>query len=111
MAKHEFGIMNENPIKSKRYDEYEPKKYELISIDDNYIEYLLAQFNNIPCFWHCLQISQFNLAYCGITLIPPTSLKNFVCVFKSQQSCVFNEVITLFEKAEKNNKFIIHYGI
>ena len=38
MAKHEFGIMESAPIGGKRYDEYEPKKYNCIAIDDDYID-------------------------------------------------------------------------
>ena len=33
MAKHEFGIMMNTPRQSERYDEYEPWKYECISVD------------------------------------------------------------------------------
>ena len=32
MAKHEFGIMMNTPRQSERYDEYEPWKYECISV-------------------------------------------------------------------------------
>ena len=38
MSKHEFGIMESAPISGQRYDKYEPKKYNCISIDDYYIE-------------------------------------------------------------------------
>ena len=37
MAKHEFGIMESAPVNGKRYDEYEPKKYNCISVDDDHI--------------------------------------------------------------------------
>ncbi len=30
MARHEFGIMPQPPEKGKRYDDYEPKKYNCI---------------------------------------------------------------------------------
>ena len=35
MAKHEFGIMMDAPQPGKRYDEYEPWKYDCISVDDD----------------------------------------------------------------------------
>ena len=38
LAKHEFGIMQIAPEKGKRYDEYEPQKYDCISVDDGYLE-------------------------------------------------------------------------
>ena len=31
MAKHEFGIMMDTPQPGKRYDKYEPQKYEVVS--------------------------------------------------------------------------------
>ena len=38
MAKHEFGSMMNTPRQSERYDEYEPCKYESISVDDKDLE-------------------------------------------------------------------------
>ena len=38
MAKHEFGFMMYTPRQSERYDEYEPWKYECISVDDKDLE-------------------------------------------------------------------------
>lgn len=43
MAKHEFGIMNVNPKPNKRYDSYEPEKYDCISVHDDYIGPLLEK--------------------------------------------------------------------
>ena len=37
MPKHEFGIMQKSPATNKRYDSYEPEKYDCIVIDDDYI--------------------------------------------------------------------------
>ena len=36
LAKHEFGIMQDAPEPEKRYDEYEPRKYNCIAVDDDY---------------------------------------------------------------------------
>ena len=38
LARHKFGIMQNAPKPRKRYDEYEPKKYNYISVDDDYID-------------------------------------------------------------------------
>ena len=38
MANHEFGIMMNTSRQSERYDEYEPWKYECISVDDKDLE-------------------------------------------------------------------------
>ena len=47
MAKHEFGIMPKAPG-NERYDCYEPEKYSVIAIDDEYIEPCLEEFDEIP---------------------------------------------------------------
>lgn len=80
MAKHEFGIMNYDPI-NERYDNYEPDKYCLVPIEDNYIDEIIEDFSDILCYWHCLNRPEKNIAYSGITLIPPRSLPSFIAVF------------------------------
>jgi len=52
LAKHEFGIMQIAPEKGKRYDEYEPQKYDCISVNDDYLEDIVADFNHIDFYWH-----------------------------------------------------------
>ena len=56
MAKHEFGIMESAPISEKRYDEYEPKKYNCIAIDDDYIEGIQDQLLVVDSFGHTVDI-------------------------------------------------------
>ncbi len=38
MARYEFGIMQSAPIEGERYDNYEPEKFNCITVDDCYIE-------------------------------------------------------------------------
>ncbi len=45
MAKHEFGIMQDAPQKGVRYDEYEPWKYNCISVNDDHLEDIVANFD------------------------------------------------------------------
>ncbi len=110
MAKHDFGIMLDTPS-NKRYDEYEPEGYQCISIDDNYIEPLIREFYDIPCYWHSLCRPEKNLAYYGITLIPPESANLFVSVFSRHDEEYYKELIDLFKQATRENKYIIHFGI
>lgn len=95
----------------ERYDSYEPQNYSLIKIDDEYIENILEVFKDIPCYWHTLCRPETNLAYCGITLIPPQSTSRFISAFKYHDKGQFKEIIALFEEAERKNKYIIHYGL
>ena len=110
MAKHEFGIMPNTPG-SERYDSYEPEKYDMVSIDDEYIEEILKEFDDISCYWHTLNRPEKNLAYCGITLIPPKSQQSFIEIFKRHDQGQYREVIDIFEQASRENKYIIHYGL
>lgn len=55
------------------------------------------------------------LDYCGVTLIPPKSLKQFRdVIIKANSQCQFQELQLLIEMisdAIKKNKYLIHYGI
>ena len=109
MAKHEFGIMDIAPTPKQEYNKYEPEKFHCISVEDEYIESLLKELSVIPCYWHSLQQEELGLAYYGITIIPPRSLKDFISVIDSKTQ--FNELKDLLRKADNENKFVIHFGI
>ena len=99
------------PKKYQRFDKYGPEKFELIKINDDFIEPLLPEFQCIRCYWHTLKCSGMNLAYCGITLIPPESVDSFISIFNKHYKEPYNEIIALFEKAKIRDKYVIHYGI
>ena len=56
MAKHEFEIMMNTPRQSERYDEYEPWKYECISVDDKDLEGVVERLSSIDFYWHTLSV-------------------------------------------------------
>ena len=109
MAKHEFGIMTDAPQSGKRYDEYEPRKYDCISVDDDYVEGIAEKLGFIDFYWHTLSIKEKELAYCGISLIPPCSLKAFIDVIDDIPELY--ELKGLLEKALSQNNWVIHYGL
>lgn len=109
MAKHEFGIMMDAPQQGKRYDEYEPWKYACISVDDAYLEGVVERLTSIDFYWHTLSVKGKGLAYCGVTLVPPCSLKAFIDVVADNSE--LSELKKLLEKALSNNKWAIHYGL
>lgn len=96
---------------NERYDSYEPDKYYLVKIEDEYIENLLEEFDDIPCYWHTLRRPETNLVYCGITLIPPESAGSFIAVFRRHNNGQYNDILELFERAKRNTQYIIHYGL
>lgn len=109
MPKHEFGIMKQEPKLNKRYDTYSPEKYDCISVSDDYIEPLLKKLEIIDCYWHTLNRPEKNLAYCGITLIPPSSMEQFIEILNDSTGT--EELKNLLIKAKDLNKFVIHFGI
>ena len=108
MAKHEFGIMEFAPVSGKRYDEYEPKKYNCISVDDDYIEGI-EQLLIFDSFRHTIDIPMKGLNYIGITLIPPKSLDAFLTVIGDGSE--YADLRKLLIEAKGRNKYVIHYGL
>lgn len=109
MAKHEFGLMETDPVPGVRYDEYEPQKYNCISIDDDYLESLLPELAEFVFFWHTLDRPEKGLAYYGITLIPPSSMGDVLAVLGDLE--FFVPLRELLTKAKAEGRFIIHFGI
>ena len=109
MAKHEFGILAETPRPGKIFDEYEPEKFNCISIDDDYIYPLLEQLSELLFYWHSIDVPGRSLAYCGITLIPPETAKAMLNI--TGQTNELNDLSDLLEKAVKAQVFVIHFGI
>lgn len=111
MPKHEFGIMQDTPELNKRYDDYEPCKYNCISVNDDFIEPVLVDLQAMSCFWHTLQRPEKGLAYFGITLIPPESLQSLTAVLSEKNSREYYPLLSLIREAEESGKYIIHFGI
>ncbi len=107
-AKHEFGIMPNVPQSGERYDEYEPERYNCISVDDEYIEYVDANLTDIEFYWHSLDVNGKGIAYCDVTLIPPISIKPFINVVKDRVGLF--ELVELAEEAYSENNWMIHFG-
>ncbi|MHB8130085.1 MAG: hypothetical protein ACYDEX_13915 [Mobilitalea sp.] len=109
MPRHEFGIMQSEPIKGIRFDKYEPEKYNCISIDDDCLGPLLTELSNFNFYWHTIDIQGKGLAYWGITLIPPKSLDPIIDKFINITELSLLRELLL--KAKVDNKYVIHFGI
>ena len=109
MDNHEFGIMKTPPTEDGMYECYEPKKYNCISVSDDYIQPLLEDLSELDCYWHSLSRPEKNLAYTGITLIPPSSLNLFISLLGNNRET--DRLKKLFIKARDEEKFVIHFGL
>ena len=109
MAKHEFGIMQTAPQKGKRYDAYDPQKYNCIPVDDDCLEDIVTDFDDIDFYWHSLDVPGKGIAYCGITLIPPASMQAFISAIDNFPE--LSELKALMQKAYIENKWMIHFGL
>jgi len=116
---HEFGIMHIIE-KDKEYNDYEPEKYNCISIDGEIFDEIYSKnyedkIKNIETFAHSVNRPYKGLAYCGITLIPPKSLEEFLDIFVEENVNFKSKELEMLSKkisdAMKENKWIIHFGI
>jgi len=89
VAKHEFGIMQKEPLVNERYDTSEPQKYNCIAVDDDYIEPIMIELQSVACYWHTLKRKEKGLAYCGITIIPPKSMEELISILLFQNKKEF----------------------
>ena len=118
LAKHDFGIIDSFK-ENKWYSDYEPEKYNCISVDDDLLEELIIKYNKelmaIKTYFQVTTQPGNGLDYCGVTLIPPESLKQFGdIIIKANSYCKSQELQSLIEKvsnAIRENKYLIHYGI
>lgn len=111
MAKHEFGMIEKEPSANERFDTYDPQKYNCIAVHDDYIEPIMIDLQGIDCYWHTLQRAEKGLAYFGITLIPPKSMKALISVLSSHNKKEYVPLIDLAYQATAEGKYIIHYAI
>jgi len=111
---HEFGIL-EDLDKQKEDIDYEPQKYNCISVDDDIINSLNPHLSIMKTYFHSFNRPEYGLAYWGITIIPPESLSTFYDVLTSSEyfkkSIELNELASKIIQAREENKFMIHYGI
>ena len=106
---HEFGIVKDTLEHGVRYDSYEPWEYNAISVHDDFIEPLMPQLNEVDMFWHTLAVPGKGLAYCGITLIPPAAYPTVMEIIRPVAE--LQELFELVERATKEQRYIIHFGL
>ena len=109
MPKHDFGILPAAPRQGKRYDAYEPQKYACISVDDACIAGIAEKLMSFDSYRSTLSVKGRGLAYCGITLIPPSSLNAFIRSI-GDDICL-SPLKNLLETGLTEGKWVIHYGI
>lgn len=97
------------PAEEQRFDKYEPEKYNCISVQDDFIEPLTLETANIDFYWHTLSVPGKGFAYCGITLIPPSSIDALVEVIGEKGELA--ELKNLLIQAKAEEKFVIHFGV
>ncbi len=112
MPNHEFGIIGKVDD-NKKYDSYEPEKYSCVSVDDEIIFKIIEEMKCLKTYHHSLSRVSFGLAYYGVTLIPPESLKELITIIEKNifQNNEVNTLLTILKYGLEKNKYIIHYGV
>jgi hypothetical protein len=115
IIKHEFGIID-SIEKNRWYSEYEPVKYNCVSVSDDLIEELITKYNEelmaIKTYFQVTTQPGVGLDYCGVTLIPPESLKQFRDViikanshYQSQELKLLIDIYCIIKTDEVAKKF------
>ena len=88
--------------------------YPLNESDEVIIKYL-EELGHLKTYFHVKKHPGLGLDYCGTTIIPPSSLKEFKkIIVRANKQFKSNELDKLINKiniAIKENKYVIHYGI
>ena len=110
----EFGIIKDFD-REKDYSEYEPQKYNCVSIDDDALNNWWARLEDMKSYFHTYSRPDKALARCGVTLIPPESLDLFHAIVKDDTQAEYHEqaaaVLSVIEEAKRNGSFVIHFGV
>ena len=122
----EFGII-ENFDKEKDYSNLDEfgvfpevfpnalKAYNCVAINDDALNDWWPRIEGMKSYFHSFTRPETALARCGVTLIPPESFDLFYDIVANDTSSEFEEqtaaVLAVIEKAKRNGKFIIHFGI
>ena len=110
----EFGIIDTFE-EDKDYSDYEPQKYNCISINDDFINDWWSSLLLMKTYHHSYNRPELALARWGVALIPPESLEQFYSIVandrRSKSSKQLIELMVLIRKASVENKYVIHYGV
>ena len=115
MIKAEFGIIKQLNF-DKDYSEYQPEKYDCIAIDDDeYINDWWDKLLLIKTYFDSMSRPEYALARWGVTIIPPESLPAFQQIVLEDRRINKDdnlvELVNKINKAIKENKHMIHYGV
>jgi len=110
-----FGIIDIFDKTRDYGDEYNPRKYNCVSIDDDIINDWWERLMTMKSYFHCYNRPKIALARWGVTLIPPESFDLFYDIVENDTPRKYiNQVqclLDLIKKAKTESKFIIHYGV
>lgn len=113
---NEFAIIHEINT-SQDYSKVKIADYNTIKISDDCVNQWVVELSDMDAFWHKLANPKKGLARYGVTLIPPKSLNLLREAILSnvlkriiKNNCII-DLLELIERAETENKCLIHFGI
>lgn len=108
---HQFGIIKE--IESLWDIKYEPQEYKCVSVPETQIKKIFEPLKLTKTYWHNIDRPEFGLAYDGVTLLPPESLRLFqdIVLINCMKTGEVSELCLLIQEAIYGNKYMIHFGI
>lgn len=87
---HEFWVIHDFNNQKENID-YEPPKYNCVSIDDDIIHCLWEQLSVMKIYFHSFKRPEYGLVTYGVTMIPPTLLALF-CELVTTSRCFVKSI-------------------
>ena len=111
---HQFGIID-NFDKQKIYKDFEPEKYGCVTVSDDIVSLWCYHTETMLCYTGDTTKISRGLAMCGVTIIPPESLTKFVQIVETKtprlHAAEVDELIKAIDKAIRQDKYMIHFGV
>ncbi len=97
------------PFPGEEFVDYEPVKYHCIAVEDDDLAVVVQPLRAVRCYWHSMRRPEWGLALWGITLIQPEALPAFIEIVCREKR--LDALAALLRQAEREGKFVIHFGI
>ena len=108
---HEFGIIEHFSSRIKNIQNTNLKNIIVFQLMMIIFCLLEKKLYGIKMINPCLNEKCKTLCYYGVTIIPVESLSQFRTVFIEENNHVYNQMISLIDRAIAEQKNIIHYGV
>lgn len=109
MGEHRFAVLEAPPRPGERWKRTGWKKYSCVAVHDDYLADVREDLQKLPVYLESIEEAGEGLEECGIELIPPESIPALLQALEEKEG--FGELRPLLRRAQKEGKFVIHFGL